>query len=174
MLLALAGLPGTGKSTLAACLVRDLGAIVLDKDRVRAVLFPPAVIDYSTTQDDLCMDALYRATLLILRADPRRLVVIDGRTFLRPGQMDALLDLGQQLGEQPRVIECVCAEAVARQRLEEAEGRHPAGNRNFALYQTLKVAAVPLTVPRLVLDTGELSPGECVQRCREYLRTDTR
>jgi adenylylsulfate kinase len=169
MLTALAGLPGTGKSTLAACLERELGAIVLDKDRVRAVLFPPAVIDYSAEQDDLCMDAIYRAALLILRADPRRLVVIDGRTFLRPGQMGALLALGQQLGEQPRVIECVCSEAIARQRLEEAEGRHPAGNRTFALYQALKAGAVPLTVPRLVLDTGELPLDECVRRCRVYL-----
>ena len=34
MLLALAGLPGTGKSTLATRIQRDCGAIVLDKDRV--------------------------------------------------------------------------------------------------------------------------------------------
>ena len=28
----------------------------------------------------------------------------------------------------------------------------------------------PLTMPRLVLDTGKLSPEECVGRCLEYLR----
>jgi predicted kinase len=43
MLIAMAGLPGSGKSTLATCLEPRLGAVVLDKDRVRAALFPPRV-----------------------------------------------------------------------------------------------------------------------------------
>jgi adenylylsulfate kinase len=52
MLIAMAGLPGSGKSTLAARLEERLGAVVLDKDRVRAALFPPRVLDYSAAQDD--------------------------------------------------------------------------------------------------------------------------
>jgi adenylylsulfate kinase len=39
MLIAMAGLPGTGKSTLANALANALGAAVLNKDRVRAALF---------------------------------------------------------------------------------------------------------------------------------------
>ena len=42
-----AGLPGTGKSTLARALAERLGAAVLDKDRVRGALFPGALTDYS-------------------------------------------------------------------------------------------------------------------------------
>jgi predicted kinase len=170
MLVAMAGLPGTGKSTLAACLEERLGMVVLDKDRVRAALFPPRVLDYSAEQDDLTMAAIFQAAAAILHANPGQTVIIDGRTFLRPGQVRSLLDLG----EPPRIIECVCDDAVAKERLERdlAQGGHPAKNRTFALYQSLKSAAEPITVPRLILDTGRLSLEECVRRCLDFLRGD--
>src|SRR5688500_3820286 len=118
MLIAMAGLPGTGKSTLAARLAGELGGAVLGKDAVRAALFPPPLLDYSAGQNDLCMDAIYRAAALALKADPRRVVVLDGRTFLRAYQLRDLLALAAAVGQKPRVIECVCADAVARARLE--------------------------------------------------------
>jgi hypothetical protein len=100
-------------------------------------------------------------------------VVLDGRTFLRAGQLDDLLTLAASLGEQVRVIECVCDDAVVRERLERdlAKGAHPAGNRTFALYRSLKAAAEPIPLPHLMLDTGRVSPEECVARCLEYLGT---
>src|SRR5262249_28925574 len=154
VLIAMAGLPGSGKSTLAACLERELGAVVLSKDRVRAALFPPRVLDYSAGQDDLTMAAIYQAAARILTANPREAVVIDGRTFLRPGQVPSLLDLAASLGEKPWIIECVCDDEVARERLERdlAQGGHPAGNRTFGLYHSLKAAAEPIPVAHLVLD----------------------
>jgi predicted kinase len=167
VLIAMAGLPGAGKSTLAACLEKELRAVVLDKDRVRAALFPPRVLNYSAVQNDIAMAAIYRAAGAILRADPGLAVVIDGRTFLRASQIDDLLALGVPV----HVIECVCDEGIARRRLEQdlAQGGHPAGNRTFALYLELKAGAEPLRLPRLVLDTGRLSLEECVRQCLHYL-----
>jgi predicted kinase len=171
MLVAMAGLPATGKSTLAARLARELGAVVLDKDRVRAVLFPPPVLDYSREQDDVCMAAIYRAAACILGSDRRRTVILDGRTFAHADQVHDLSARAAAMGEVPRIIECVCADEVARRRLEEdqARGAHPAGNRTVALYLALKAEREPIHAPRLVLDTGALSPEECLGRCRRYL-----
>ena len=172
MLIAMAGLPGTGKSTLAARLAAELGAAVLNKDAVRAALFPSPVLDYSTGQDDLCMTAVYSAAAHILRARAGQAVILDGRTFLRAYQVCDLLALAASVGEAPRIIECVCADEVARVRLEDdqARGSHPAGNRTFALYMALKAAAEPIAVPRLVLDTGATGLEECVRRCVAWLR----
>jgi adenylylsulfate kinase len=174
MLIAMAGLPGTGKSTLAERLRHLLGGVVLNKDRVREVLFPPPVLDYSTEQNDLSMKAIYSATGHILRTSPGSVVLLDGRTFLRSAQVADLLALGAAGGLAPRIIECVCADEVARQRLEsdQARGGHPAGNRTYALYLELKAAAEPLTIPHLVIDTGK-PLEECVQRCLDYLRSIT-
>src|SRR4051794_4263027 len=117
MLIAMAGLPGTGKSAIATKLAAALGAVVLSKDVVRASLFPPPVLDYSTAQDDLCMAAIYRAAEYILRTFPNQVVILDGRTFLRAGQMRDLGSLARSVNEDPIVMECACTENVARQRL---------------------------------------------------------
>ncbi len=170
MLVAMAGLPGTGKSTLAARLAAELGGVVLNKDAVRAALFPPPVLDYSRAEDDLTMAAIYSAATHIRRTFPDRAVIIDGRTFLKAYQVRDLLALADSLGEPVRVIECVCGDEVAKGRIERdaAAGTHPAGNRTFELYLAGKAAAEPLTIPRLTLDTGTTPVEECVRRAREY------
>ncbi len=173
MLIAMAGLPGTGKSTLAARLAATLGGVVIGKDPVRAALFPPPVLDYSTEQDEIAMSAVYAAAGSVLRASPGRAVVLDGRTFRRAGQVRDLLALGESVGQAPFVIECVCDDETARRRLEAdlADGSHPARNRTFELYLALKATAEPIAVPHLTLDTGRRPPEECVARCLEFLRS---
>ncbi len=172
MLIAMAGLPGTGKSTLAARLAAELGGVVLSKDVVRSALFPPPVLDYSAAQDDVAMSAVFAAARLLLGAKPERVVILDGRTFSKARQVADLLALGREVGQEPFVIECVCAEDAARDRLDRdaAAGTHPAGNRTGELHAAVKAAAEPLTVPRLTLDTGCGSPDECLARALAYLR----
>jgi predicted kinase len=175
VLIAMAGLPGTGKSTLAVRLAAVLGGVVLSKDVVRGALFPGAALDYSSTQDEIAMAAVYEAAAYILKTHPRP-VLLDGRTFSKPGQLDAPLALATALGVPFHVIECVCADEIARARLaaDHAAGTHPAGNRTPDLYDRTKAAAVPLTVARLTLDTGTLSLEECVRRVVEYVRSSSR
>ncbi len=107
MLIAMAGLPGAGKSTMAARLAAELGAVILNKDAVRAVLFPPPVLDYSAEQDDLCMGAIYAAAAHILRNYPLQAVILDGRTFLSSYQVRDLFALAASVGKAPRIIECI-------------------------------------------------------------------
>ncbi len=172
MLIAMAGLPGSGKSTLAARLAQELGGVVLCKDQVRAALFPAPVLAYSTAEDQISMDAIFTAAAHMRKVFPQHPVIIDGRTFLRSYQVHDLFALAASLDESPRIIECVCSDEVARQRLEQdlAEGTHPAKNRSYALYLTVKEKAEAIQVPHLVLDTGEIMVEECAQRCLEYLR----
>lgn len=170
MLIALAGLPGTGKTTIASRLAAELGGVVLGKDTVRAALFPGPALDYSREQDDLCMAAIYQAARYILRASSNP-VLIDGRTFLRAYQVRDLLALADAVGEPPRLVECVCADEVAWERLarDRERGTHVAANRTYALYQARKAAVEPITVPHLVLDTGRTPLADCIAHCLEYL-----
>ncbi|MBA4188849.1 MAG: hypothetical protein C0467_12700 [Planctomycetaceae bacterium] len=172
MLIAMAGLPGTGKSTLAARIAIALGGVVLSKDVVRSALFPPEVLDYSSAQDDCAMAAVFAAARHLLRANPNQVVILDGRTFRRAAQVADLLTLGREVGQEPFVIECVCDEATARERLDRdaAEGTHLAANRTGALHAAVKATAEPLTVPRVVLDTGKLSPADALTCALDYLR----
>ena len=172
MLILMAGLPGSGKSTLAARLADALGGVVLCKDVVRAALFPAPVLDYSAAQDHIAITAVYSVAAYILNAHPATHVFLDGRTFSKPGQLDAPLAMAASFGVKLRVIECVCSDEVARARItaDHSAGAHLAGNRTPDMYDRVKAAAVPLTVPRLTLDTGALALDDCVTQVREYLR----
>jgi adenylylsulfate kinase len=170
MLIAMAGLPGTGKSTLARRLAQALPAIVLDKDAVRAALFPPSEIEYSTPQDDLCVDVMLKVAGYILARDARKHVILDGRTFSRRYQVDVVRAFAQDVGAALAFIECVCSDETVRQRLERdvAEGVHPAANRNFGMYLSVKARSEPIPGPKLVVDTGR-DLDWALQRCVTYI-----
>jgi predicted kinase len=172
VLITMAGLPGTGKSTLAVRLAERLGGVVLSKDVVRAALFPAPVLDYSPAQDEIAMSAVYSAAEYLLARKSARPVLLDGRTFSKRGQLDAPVALAAELGTPFRVIECVCADEIACARIarDHSAGAHFAGNRTPEMYERAKAAAVPLEVPRLTLDTGALALEECVSRAIAYLQ----
>ena len=171
MLIVMAGLPGTGKSTLARRLAQELPGIVLDKDAVRAALFPPSEIEYSTPQDDLCVDVMLRVAGYILARDPHKYVILDGRTFSRCYQVNSVRAFAQDLGVACSFVECVCSDETVRQRLERdvALELHPAANRNYEMYLAVKARAAPILGPKVVIDTDQ--DLECaVQSCLEYVR----
>ncbi len=153
-ILALAGLPGTGKSTLARELARELGAPLLDKDRVRAALFAPAEIEYSREQDDLVMECVWRALEFHARRGVEA-VVLDGRTYSRKTQVEELRRQAARLGARLALIECVAAPETVYARLarDAAAGTHPAGNRSLELYERLSAESEPIAGSKLVLAT---------------------
>jgi hypothetical protein len=93
--------------------------------------------------------------------------------FLRSKQVTDLVGLAESLNERPRIIECVCSDAAAQERLERdlAQGRHVAKNRNYALYLAVKERAEPIAVPHLVVDTTTATLDECLERCVRYLKS---
>jgi len=169
LLIALAGLPGTGKSVLAGRLAQALEAAVIDKDAVRAALFPPQEIEYSRAQDDLCFEAVLKAAGWMLRRG--RHVILDGRTFAQRDQVARVLRFAREGGFELRFIECVCAEELVQRRLAEdaRSGAHPARNRNFEMYLRLKAAAEPIQLPHLVLDTAQ-DLETCLAQALAYLQ----
>jgi predicted kinase len=170
MLIAMAGLPGTGKSTIARRLAAELHGIVIDKDTVRAALFPPPALEYTAEQDDIAMTSVYLAAEQILKVKPLLPVIIDGRTFRRQKQVRELTAMMKLSGIVPRFIECVAAEDVVRERLKSdiLVGTHPAANRTFEHFLKLKASTEPLTMPHLTLDTGTKSLDDCVAAARFY------
>ncbi len=171
MLIAMAGLPGTGKSALAEALGNRLRAAVLNKDLVRGLLFSKEKIDYSREQDDLCMEVIYLIAEHLLERDPSKIVIIDGRTFSRSYQVEQLLSQAMSMKARPVIIECICDDAVAKERLETdlRNNAHPAGNRTYALYRSIKEKAEPITADHLVIDTGREPLEASVQRCLDYV-----
>src|ERR1700733_5306097 len=97
MIVVMAGLPGSGKSTLCRELAVLTSGIVLSKDEIRTALFAPADIEYSSRQDDFCMQVVLLTTGYILKKTPQRFVFLDGRTFSRRYQLDPVIATAREL-----------------------------------------------------------------------------
>jgi predicted kinase len=163
MIVLMAGLPGTGKSTLC----RKLVGIVLDKDEIRATLFAPSDIEYSTEQDDFCMKVMLETTAYILKKDPSRVVLLDGRPFSKRYQIDQVIAVANELKQPWRILECLCSQDTALKRLEEQVG-HRAGNRDYQMYLRVKAAFEEIIFPKTVIDT-EQSLEACTALARAAL-----
>ena len=173
MIVAMAGLPGVGKSTLAHALAGQLGAAVLDKDRIRAGLFPPPHVQYSREQDDFCMDVMYRTAGWLLRRDPSMVVILDGCTYTRASRVLRLRQVAATWDAELRLMECVCRAELAEARIDDdrAAGTHPAANRDPSLHRSIRATADPISQPKLVVDTGR-PVAACLAECLPYLAGD--
>lgn len=151
-LVLMAGLPGSGKSTLARTLAAELGGVVLDKDQIRAALFPAELIEYSQRQDDFCMELLLQTAGYLARQTGIPFVFVDGRPFVFRQQMKDVTVKGEQIGYRVRTILTVCSDEAAQQRLAQ---EHSAANRNYHLYQTLKAKFEPIEDDHLAVNTEQ-------------------
>jgi len=168
MIILLAGLPGTGKTTLAKNLASRTGGLVLNKDEVRTALFTPEAIEYSTTQDDWVMTKILETAVSLLREQPERIIFLDGRPFAKRYQIDQVLQTALAIQQSWRILLCVCSEETAKKRLE-GPAEHPAANRDFALYLKIKARFERIDLPHTVIDTDQ--PEEiCVQRAMTALK----
>ncbi|MBZ5683982.1 MAG: ATP-binding protein [Acidobacteriia bacterium] len=157
MIIVMAGLPGTGKSTLARELARRTAGRVLSKDEFRHALFAPEEIEYSTRQDDFCLELMLQTAGYLLGRDPARMILLDGRSFSRRYQITNVVTAATSLHQPWRILECVCSDESVRQRLEADahRGEHPAENRDYALYSEVKARFEEILHPKAMINTDE-------------------
>jgi predicted kinase len=127
LVVALIGLPGAGKSTVAAALERELGLRRVCRDAIRQAMFPRC--EYSFVEKR----AAFRTVLLAveincLLGEP---TVIDGMTFSRRADFDELHARAERHGYDVLPLFIDCPTALARERIARdlIERAHPAADR---------------------------------------------
>lgn len=128
LLVALAGLPGAGKTELARRLAPVLGAAIVDRDALRAAMFP---------HDDGRDDFRRRATIAAMSELSARLqrgesCIADGRTLARGRDREEVAALAQRHAATFALLWIDCPVEVAAARLG-GQHDHPARDRNAGL-----------------------------------------
>jgi len=157
MIVLMAGLPATGKTALTHELAKRMSGRVLSKDEIRHAIFSPDEIEYSTRQDDFCLQVMLEIAGYVLSQDSARMIFLDGRPFSRRYQIENVIAAAASLHQPWRILECVCSEETIRQRLDSdsKHGNHPAGNRDFQLYLAVKARFEMILHPKVVIDTDQ-------------------
>jgi predicted kinase len=160
LLIVFAGLPGTGKSSLARAVARELRAVYLDKDTVKDCAIAVAHELKIERGPDLAGPLSYELLVLLARDNLSlgRSVVLDSPAGYRQFR-EQVSDLAKARRASLKLIECICTdEALLRQRVE-SRGRElpPYRARDWADYQSNRTRFEGLTERRLVVDTAELT-----------------
>ncbi|WP_420428296.1 AAA family ATPase [Algiphilus sp.] len=154
VVLALIGLPGCGKSTLARALSQDAGLAVIDRDAIRAGMFPPYVM--GVQEKPAATAALWLAVRAMLESGQG--VIIDGMTFAHRADRNTARGLAHAFGAawMPVEVRVSVREAMARIR---AQGVHPSKERTPRLVRQVASRFAPVDAETLVVD-GRLPLAE--------------
>lgn len=161
MLVIITGLPGTGKSTLAAALAAELKAHHLNTDRIREELNLKGQYD-PRTKKRIYEVMLQRTEELIKEAQT---VILDA-TFYQQKLRNRFLRLSNRLGSEIRWIELRAKEEAIRERVNKKRRYSEA---DFEVYQKIKGLYEPLEQAHLVLWSDELSVEEMTKRAKDFL-----
>ncbi len=170
MIVAMAGLPGTGKSTLGQVIASRLGYPVVPIDPIETAILQAGI---DSDQPTGLAAYLVAETLAERVLQTGTGVVVDAVNAVAPAR-EQWVALGARLGEPVRFIEVVCSDPeVHRARIESWRKSMPhiqltwnAVEQSFDDYA--EWAGASAAVPRITLDSVE-PLGENVERAVAFL-----
>lgn len=162
MLLLIAGLPGTGKTSIARAFAALSGARHLNSDALRREL---GLMGHYRPEDKerVYQTLLLRAREALLRGET---VVIDS-TFYKESIRAPFRALARDCGSDLRWVEVTASEASLRERLSHPR---PDSEADFGVYEKIRDQFEPLQEDRLSIDTDDETPESAALKIRQYLQ----
>lgn len=155
-LVALAGLPGAGKTTLATWLGAETGFVVASRDVIRKAMFPQC--QFTLKEKEAAFDALKSSIAIMLSM--RISVVTDGICFSSARELQEILDVARGVEVPATIIHCDCPVEVAKLRVERDRRNDSSvpADRNAEMVQKTfdRFDPLPTTAERVDM-TGSIS-----------------
>jgi predicted kinase len=162
MLIIFSGLPGTGKTTIARELARQLGAVLVRIDSIEH-----AIREFGTAVDDVGYRIAYAVAEDNLRIG--RDVVADSVNPW-PLTRSAWLGPARRAGVRAIDVEIICSDSAEHRRRVETRSTDIGGFRLPTWEEVVTHDYQPWDRDRLVIDTARLSVDESVTMLQEALR----
>jgi hypothetical protein len=162
MLILLAGLPGTGKTTFAKKLAESRGAALISSDSIRSDLHLRGKYDEASKQE--VFDEMLRRTYSKLSG--RRDVIVDS-TFRREQLRHQFFELAEGQRIVTRILLLDADPAEVARRMQKARSSSEA---NLAVYQQMLNDFDLLREGHLQLRSDRLTLERMVQAANAYLR----
>jgi len=165
-IVALIGVPGAGKSTLARLLASSLEWRIVSRDTIRAAMFPQC------SYTPLEKRAGFRAALLALEVNAAlgASSILDGVTLARERDRLRVALLADRRGAVYLPLHVRVSSATARTRIANDLGSpHPASNREPALVDEVLGRFDPVGPEVAVLD-GELAPARVLDQALDAIQ----
>jgi predicted kinase len=160
MLVLIAGLPGTGKTTIARAFAALQGATHLNSDALRRQM--GLMGHYSAAEKARVYDTLLaRARTALLRGET---VVVDS-TFFQETIRHPFRTLAAECGAALHWVEIRADEATLRQRLQAPR---PDSEADFGVYESIRDQFEPLQEPHLLLDSTVESPESAAEKISRH------
>ena len=170
VVVALIGLPCSGKTVVARALAEEFGLQRVCRDEIRAVMFPACSYSYAEKR------AAFRALLLAVEVNCvlGRGTVIDGMTFSRRRDLERLDATLAPYRVSPLAIFLDCPPETARMRVlkDLQTGRHAAADRTPELVDEIMARFDPPPASCVVLD-ARLRAELLVEAARQAVRART-
>jgi hypothetical protein len=147
----LVGLPASGKSRVAAELRARTGAVVLESDELRRLLFPRRT--YRAEESRRLFAAIHAATEQLLREGVS--VIVDA-TNLAQAERAPLYDIAERTGARLSVVLVTAPPELARRRLARRAGTGVTYSEADAqVYERMSRRLEPIQRPHHVVDTSQ-------------------
>jgi predicted kinase len=152
-LVAVSGLPGTGKSYFSLRLTERLPFVIVESDALRRVLFPVPV--YSRQESFRLFKAVHQ---LIERLLKDGVSVILDATNLREGNREYLYRIAERLGVRLILVRIEAPPEVIQQRLA-ARGGESISQADLVVHEKLALTVEVINRRHYVVDTsGDIGP----------------
>ncbi|MGB8648572.1 MAG: AAA family ATPase [Anaerolineae bacterium] len=161
ILIILSGLPGTGKSTLAARLEQALPAVSISSDQVRQVLFPYPAYNFDENRR---VHAVARALMRhFLRQGSS---VIADATNLAEWHREILQDLATRIKAPTLLVQTTAPRTIIQARLRQRFShriRYDFSMADWGVYEQMALTVEPIRGTHLCVDTSK-NPDRIVSR----------
>jgi predicted kinase len=166
---AIMGLPGAGKTTLASPLASALNAWIVSRDGIRRAMFEPC--EFTETEKQAAFQGVLAA--VSANCELGRVSVIDGMPFSRIGESEAVVGAAARHGLGARGVFLAISPDAASDRIAqqtEARDLQPHNDRTEHLPSEVSARLREPPSDALVLD-AQLPPPELLRATLDWIST---